>query len=193
MAGWIIIALALFVAALAAFGITLLMTPVYESHTQMFLSTSGSTYSSDTYVGNLFSGQAMPAYAELLTNQLLTSKVIADLALDLTPAELADKVRMTYSPETVVFDIVATDTSPELARDIANTMATELAAVVADLETPGDGEPPSVALRIRNVAEVADAPISPNAVAYLAWGAAVGLLIGTASVLVRHRSNGNAR
>lgn len=100
---------------------------------------------------------------------------------------------MTYSPETVVFDIVATDTSPELARDIANTMATELATVVADLEAPGDGEPPSVALKMYSQAEASDSPISPNTVAYLAWGAAVGLLIGTALMLIRHRSRGNAR
>ena len=124
IAGWRVLAVSIALSMATAFGITLLMTPVYESRTQMFLSTSGSTYSSDTYVGNLFSVQAIPAYAELVTNQLLTSKVIADLGLDFTPAELADKVTMTYSPETVVFDIVATDTSPELARDIANTMAT---------------------------------------------------------------------
>ena len=193
ISGWRVVAVSIALSMATAFGITLLMTPVYESRTQMFLSTSGATYSSDTYVGNLYSGQAIPAYADLVTNKALASNVIADLGLDLTPTELADKVTMTYSPETVVFDIVATDTSPELARDIANTMATELAAVVADLEAPRDDEPPSVALKVRSVAEVPDAPISPNTVAYLAWGAAVALLIGTASVLIRHRSRGSTR
>lgn len=187
-AGWRVVAVFIALSMATAFGITSLITPVYESRTQMFVSTSGSTYSPDVYEGNLFSQQAIPAYAGLVTNEALASTVIADLALDLTPAELADKVTMTYSPETVVFDIVATDTSPEVARDIANTMATELSAVVADLEARENGEPPSVMLKMVRQAEVSDAPISPNTVVYLAWGAAVGLLIGTALVLVRHRS-----
>jgi capsular polysaccharide biosynthesis protein len=188
IAGWRIVAVSIALSMATAFGISLLITPVYESRTQMFVSTSGSTDSPDVYEGNLFSQQAIPAYAGLVTNEALASTVIADLALDLTPAELADKVTMTYSPETVVFDIVATDTSPEVARDIANTMATELSAVVANLETTETGEVPSVALKMFRQAEVSDAPISPNTEAYLAWGAAVGLLIGTALVLVRHRS-----
>lgn len=188
MTGWRVVAVSIALSMAAAFGITLLMTPVYESRAQMFLSTSGAKYSPDVYEGNLFSQQAIPAYAGLVTNDVVASTVIADLALDLTPAQLADKVTMVYSSETVVFDIVATDSSPQLARDIANSMARELSAVIADLEAPEDGGDPSVALRMRSEAEVSDAPISPNTVAYLAWGAAVGLLIGIAAVLARHRS-----
>nr|WP_179277876.1 MULTISPECIES: Wzz/FepE/Etk N-terminal domain-containing protein [unclassified Rhodococcus (in: high G+C Gram-positive bacteria)] len=190
IAGWRIIAVSIALSMATAFGISSLITPVYESRTQMFVSTSGSTYSPDVYEGNLFSQQAIPAYAGLVINEALASTVIADLALDLTPAELADKVTMTYSPETVVFDIVATDTSPAVARDIANTMATELSAVVADLEARENGEPPSVMLKMVRQAEVSDAPILPNTRAYLVGGAAVGLIVGTALVLVRHRSNG---
>lgn len=192
-AGWRVVAVSIALAMATAFGITLLTTPVYESRAHMFVSTSGAKYSPDVYEGNLFSQQAIPAYAGLVTNDVVASAVIADLALDLTPAELDDKVTMTYSPETVVFDIVATDSSPELAADIANTMATELSAVIADLEAPEDGGAPSVALKMYSQAEASDAPINPNTEAYLAWGAAVGLVIGTALVLVRHRSRGTAQ
>ena len=140
-------------------------------------------------MGNLYSQQAIPSYAQLVKGDFLTSRVVADLALDLTPAELADKVTMTYSPETVVFDIVATDTSAEIAREIANTTARELSAVVSELEAPQDGEAPVVVLRTVSEADASNAPISPNTVGYLLWGAAAGLLIGIALVLVRHRSN----
>ena len=184
--GWRVVAVSIVVSIAAAFGITLLMTPVYESRTQMFVSTSTPTYNSDTYVGNLYSQQAIPAYAQLMTNELVASRVIATLALDLTLAELADKVTMTYSPETVVFDIVATDTSPEVARDITNTMAVELSAVVAELEAPESGEASSVVLRIRNQAEASSAPIRPNIAQYLTIGAVAGLLLGVALALVQH-------
>lgn len=190
IAGWRVVVVSIALSMVTAFGITSLITPVYESRTQMFVSTSGQSFRPDVYGGNLFSQQAIPSYAELVTNEALASKVIADLALDLTPAELIDKVTTSSSPDTVVFDIVATDTSPELARDIANTMATELSALVAELDAPGDGEPPSVALKMYSQAEASDAPIRPNTLAYLVGGAAVGLLIGTALVFARHRSNG---
>lgn len=190
IAGWRVVAVSIALSMATAFGITSLITPVYESRTQMFVSTSGSSTVSDTYVGNLFVGQAVSSYAGLVTNEALASKVIADLALDLTPAELIDKVSTSSSPDTVVFDVVATDTSPELARDIANTMATELSALVAELNAPGDGEPPSVALKMYSQAEASDAPISSSTLAYLVGGAAVGLLIGTALVFARHRMSG---
>ena len=190
IAGWRVVAVSIALSIATAFGITSLITPVYESRTQMFVSTSGQSFRPDVYEGNLFSQQAIPSYAELVTNEALASKVIADLALDLTPAELIDKVTTSSSPDTVVFDIVATDTSPELARDIANTMATELSALVAELNAPGNGEPPSVALKMYSQAEASDAPIRPNTLAYLVGGAAVGLLIGTALVSARHRMSG---
>ena len=193
IAGWRVVAVSIVLSMATAFGITSLITPVYESRTQMFVSTSGSTTVSDTYVGNLFVGQAVSSYTELVTNEAVASRVIADLALDLTPAELIDKTSTSSSPDTVVFDIVATDTSPELARDIANTMATELSAVVAELNDPGNGEPPSVVLRMYSQAEASDAPITPNTRAYLVGGAAVGLLIGTVLVLARHRASGTGR
>jgi capsular polysaccharide biosynthesis protein len=159
----------------------------------MFVSTSGSTTVSDTYVGNLFVGQAVSSYAELVTNEAVASRVVADLALDLTPAELIDKVSALSSPDTIVFDIVATDTSPELARDIANTMAAEVSAVVAELNDPGNGEPPSVVLRMYSQAEASGSPITPNTRAYLVGGAVVGLFIGTVLVLARHRVSRTGR
>ncbi|MBY4401935.1 hypothetical protein HQO26_11490 [Rhodococcus fascians] len=187
-AGWRIVAMSVAVFVAAAFGIALLVTSVYESRAQIFVSMPNQVVGNDVYESNLFSQQLLPAYAELVKGDLLTSRVVDELALDLSPAELAQKVSMSYAVGSVVFDIVATDDSPERARDIANTMATELSAAVADLEAPESGEAPAVALRMRSEAEASDAPISPNTATYLLCGAGVGLLVGIALVLMRHRA-----
>lgn len=186
-AGWRVVAVCVVVSVSAAFGISLLVTPVYESRAQMFVSTPNQTFRQDEYRTDLFSQQRIAAYAELVQGNLLASTVVADLGLDLSPAELAQKVTVSYSADNVVFDIVATDSSPELAHDIANTMAIDLSAVVAELEAPEDGEAPAAAVGIRNQPEIPSAPIRPNTPTYLAWGAAVGVLIGIAAVLARHR------
>ncbi|MCZ4518038.1 Wzz/FepE/Etk N-terminal domain-containing protein [Rhodococcus ruber] len=188
-AGWRIVAVSVVVSVSVAFGITLLVTPVYESRAQMFVSTPNQTFRQDEYRTDLFSQQRIAAYAELVKGNLLASTVVDELALDLSPAELAQKVSMSYSADSAVFDVVATDNSPELARDIANTMAIELSAVVAELEAPEDGEIPSAAVGIRHQPETASAPIRPNTAHYLVIGAAVGLLLGVALVLIRRRSN----
>jgi capsular polysaccharide biosynthesis protein len=185
-AAWWIVATSVAVFVAAAFGIALLVTSVYESRAQLFVSMPNQAVGNDVYESNLFSQQLLPAYAELVKGDLLTSRVVDELALGLSPAELAQKVSMSYAVESVVFDIVATDDSPERARDIANTMAVELSAVVADLEAPEGGEAPAVALRMRSEAEASDAPISPNIVIYLLCGAGAGLLVGIALVLIRH-------
>ncbi|MGF0311858.1 YveK family protein [Rhodococcus sp. IEGM1428] len=188
-AGWRIVAVSVVVFVATAFGISLLVTPVYESRAQMLVSMQGQTFRNDVYEPDSFSQQLLAAYAELVKGNPLASRVVDELALDLSPAELAQKVTMSYSVESVVFDIVSTDTSPELARDIANTMAVELSAVVAELEAPESGEAPAVALRMRNQAEASSTPIRPNTAEYLTIGAVVGLLLGVALVLIRRRSN----
>ncbi|KQU47210.1 hypothetical protein ASG84_08860 [Rhodococcus sp. Leaf278] len=190
-AGWRIVAVSVVVFVAAAFGVSLLVTPVYESRAQMFVSTQSQTFRQDTYKADLFSQQRLVAYAELVKGNLITSRVVDELALDLSPAELAQKVTMSYSVESVVFDIVATDTSPELARDIANTTAIELSAVVAELEAPEDGEIPSAAIGIRNQPEASSTPIRPNTAQYLTIGAVVGLLVGVALVLAQRRFGRN--
>ena len=181
-AGWGVVAISVIASMSIAFGITVLITPEYESRAQMFVSTSNQIRS-DVYETNSFSQQVVSSYAEAVTGTALASKVVSDLALDLTPAQLTEKVTTSYSPATVVFDIVATDNSPELARDIANTMGTELSELVSEIEVSTNGDAPSHGVKLYSLAEASDTPISPNTVMYLAIGAGVGLLI----VLVRHR------
>ncbi|MFY2791571.1 YveK family protein [Rhodococcus sp. MALMAid1271] len=183
---WGVVAISVIASMSIAFGITVLITPEYESRAQMFVSTSNQIRS-DVYETNVFSQQVVGSYAELATGTVLASKVVSDLGLDLTPAELTEKVTTSYSPATVVFDIVATDNSPELARDIANTMGTELSELVSAIEVSTNGDAPSHEVKFYSLAEASDSPISPNTVMYLAIGAVVGLLIGSALVLARHR------
>ncbi|WP_170944609.1 Wzz/FepE/Etk N-terminal domain-containing protein [Rhodococcus sp. 14-2483-1-1] len=190
-AGWRIVAVSVVVFVAAAFGMSLLVTPVYESRAQMFVSTPNQTFRQEEYRADLFSQQRIAAYAELVEGSPLASNVVDELALDLSPAELAQKVTVSYSLGSVVFDIVATDNSPERARDIANTMAIDLSELVAELEAPEDGGIPSAAVGIRNQPEASSTPIRPNTAQYLTIGAVVGLLVGVALVLAQLRFGRN--
>ncbi|MFY2791572.1 polysaccharide biosynthesis tyrosine autokinase [Rhodococcus sp. MALMAid1271] len=186
-ARWIIIAVTVVVAILGALGASLLTTPQYESSARMFVSTSGGASVSDTYQGNLFSQQRVASYSELVTSEALAARVLDVLPLNLTPAQLAAKVKASSTPDTVLFDITATDASPARARDIANAMASELTAQVRELETPEDGGTPSAGVKTFQQADVSATPVTPNTKRNLALGAAVGLLLGIALAVLRDR------
>ncbi|AMY23435.1 polysaccharide biosynthesis tyrosine autokinase [Rhodococcoides fascians] len=184
---WIIVAVTVIVAILGALGASLLTTPQYESSARMFVSTTGGTSVTDSYQGNLLSQQRVASYSELVTSEALAARVLDVLPLDLTPADLAAKVRATSTPDTVLFDITASDASPAQARDIANAMAAELTKQVRELETPEDGGTRTAAVKTFQEATASATPVSPKTKRNLVLGAAVGLLLGIALALARDR------
>lgn len=186
-ARWIIIAVTVIVAILGALGASLLTTPLYESSARMFVSTSGGTSVNEAYQGNLFSQQRVASYSELVTSEALAARVLGVLPLNLTPSQLAAKVKASSTPDTVLLDITVTDASPSTARDIANAMATELTTQVEELETPADGGSPSAGVKTFQQAEASAAPVTPKTKRNLALGAAVGLLLGIALAVLRDR------
>ncbi|MEW1878585.1 polysaccharide biosynthesis tyrosine autokinase [Rhodococcus sp. NPDC080181] len=187
-ARWIIIAVTVVVAILGALGASLLTTPLYESSARMFVSTSGGATVSETYQGNLTSQQLVASYSELATSDALAARVLNVLPLGgMSASQLAEKVKASSTPDTVLFDLTVTDPSPERARDIANAMATELTEQVRELETPANGGDPAAGVKTFQQAEASSTPVSPKTKRNLALGAAVGLLLGIALAVLRDR------
>jgi uncharacterized protein involved in exopolysaccharide biosynthesis len=76
-------------------------------------------------------------YIPLLTSGVVTQRVIDKLGLPLTPSELTDEIDVAnVPPKTSLIDIEVTDGSPDRAREIADTLASEFIAYAASLETP---------------------------------------------------------
>jgi receptor protein-tyrosine kinase len=148
---------------------------------------AGSTDTSAAYQGNLFSQQRVTSYAQLLTGEQLSSRVVEDLELDLTPAQVAGKVTATPLPDTVILEVAVTDTSAERARDIAASLGREFTDQVTALETPDGAEASTVKVTTVQPAELEPTPVSPDVVRNLALGAVLGLLVGLGLALLRSR------
>ena len=74
--------LALFIASLlAAFTVTSLTTPTYESTTRLFVSTSGTESAADLLTGNSFTQQRVKSYADIVTSPSVLDTVVAELSL----------------------------------------------------------------------------------------------------------------
>jgi capsular polysaccharide biosynthesis protein len=115
----------------------LLLTPlVYVSTAQLLVSIQGSTtaaaYQNDDVVAD-----RVNSYIALLTSDAVTQRVIDKLGLSLTAPELAAKISATnVPPKTAVIDVAVSDKSPDQARLLAQTVATEFISYTDALETP---------------------------------------------------------
>jgi len=159
----------------------------YTATTTFFLGSPASADSSGAYSGDLFSQQRSATYSQLAGNRDLALKVIDDLALTMTPDELATKVKAAQVPKTVLLELSVNDGSAQRAADIANTYAADFPQYVARLETPAGSNKPLAAVNVIQKAEVPTSPTSPNAVLNGVIGLAVGVFIGLFATWCRRK------
>ncbi len=182
---WWMPALGLVLGGLAALGVTVASTPVYTSGTQLFISTTDSSSTSEAYQGNQFAEKRIASYAELLTSPELAARVVDRLGLDMTPDELASNISASPVSGTVVLDVSVTDVSAEQARTIAQAVGSEFISVVAELETPAGSTASPVKVTVFGAPELPLEPSSPKPALNLAVGLFLGLLVGGATALAR--------
>jgi capsular exopolysaccharide synthesis family protein len=158
-------------------------TPLYESSTELFVTTTESDVS-QAYQGGLFATQRVASYARLVQGNELADRVADRLGGDLDPDDLVAQVRAEVVPETVILEITATDAEPELARDIAYAYAEELKLLVAEIETVGNG-PASIKATVSGTAQEPTTPVTPNIPRNLGLAAVLGLLLGIGIAVLR--------
>jgi capsular polysaccharide biosynthesis protein len=114
--GWLIIVLALLVAA-GAFGYSRMQTPVYEASARLLITTRpdfGQTQSARLLLRD---------YAAWLRSSYRAADVIEQLQLDMVPSALAGDVTVAAGTSESIIQIDVESTDPDLARDIARVWA----------------------------------------------------------------------
>jgi capsular exopolysaccharide synthesis family protein len=182
---WLLIAsVALGVVALAALA-TWRTTPQYASSTDLFISTSQAADDSQAFQGSQFSLQRVKSYAEMVNQNEITRRVIRDLDLDETPAELSQQITATSQLDTVILTITVTDPSPERAQRIAETTADVFVGYVGELETPPGKDQATIKATVTNQATAPTSPVSPQPLRNLGLGLILGLLLGAGIAVLR--------
>lgn len=181
---WVSIVVVAVVCTVAAVGLTLAQAKEYASSARLFVSTSD-TDTSVLNQGGQFSLARVQSYADLLSSRELASTVIDELALDLTPTELADKVASKVATNTVNLTLTVTDPDAHQAQRIAQAYAENLSDMVRQLETPPGQSVAPIKATIVDNASFSDAPVSPKPIRNVALGIVLGLLVGFGGALVR--------
>jgi capsular exopolysaccharide synthesis family protein len=172
---------------LVGLGLSLLQTPLYTSSSQLFVATTESTSPSDALQGGQLSQQRVASSAQLLTGERLAGRVIEQLGLDLTPAQLSRQIEATGVTDTVLIDVAVTDPSPARAQQIANAVDGQFIAMVTELETSAATGRSPISVTVSDPAHVPDAPSSPHTKRNVALGLFAGALIGSATGIARKR------
>jgi capsular exopolysaccharide synthesis family protein len=185
-ARWLLLVAGLVLGLAGGYAVTQAMTPQYTSTSRLFVSAAAPD-ATGAYTASLLSEGRIASYSEILTSQELATRVIGDLRLDLTPAELDKKISVATVPATVILDVTVTDTSPTRARRIAVAVDTAFVGQVASLETAPGATTSPIKVTVLQPPQVNRSAISPNVPEILGIGAAIGLLAGFLLALVRHR------
>lgn len=189
MSGWVITLGVTLMGALAALVVSMIATPQYEAYARMYVSTTGGApVSNASYQETTASQQIALSLVKLIQSEAVTERVVEGLHLDMSASELAQKMEATVEPETVLIDLTVTDSSPVLAREIANANAFEFADFVDELQLKTAPSTPRPKVTLVKPAATPESPVSPNVPRNVGLGAVAGLALGFALVSVRGRA-----
>ena len=187
-ARWRTVVAGLLLGGLAALAVVWTTTPQYAASSQLFITTTAASESSSgVYQGGQFSQQRVVSYTQLLTGRQVAQRVVDELGLATSPAEVASRVSVSSVPDSVILSVSVTDPSPSRARDLTDAVADQFTGLVAELETPAGGGAPAARATVVARATLPVSPVRPDVPVTLALGLLAGLVLGVGLAVLRER------
>lgn len=172
---WKIIVASFVLVVAATTGVTLSMTPVYEARARVFLSTSSG--------GFVISEQDLNTYLELLQSPVVLDPLREEVGIEPgTPFSVSGSA----SSESNILTITATAPTGQLAAEIANAAAPQLAAIGGDFSPLLASAGQRVESTTIQAAGIPGTPVSPNILRNVALAVLAGLALGMGLALLRH-------
>ena len=171
----IIIAALIAGAVLAGAYTKMLVTPVYRATSTMLVLTKETTLASlaDLQLGS----QLTKDYSMLITSRSVLEKVIDNLGLDMEYRALEANVSINNPQETRILEITVTDPDPEVAKNLADELATVSSEYIGDKM---EIVPP----KIIEEAELPEEQTSPSMSRNVILGALAGLVLSAGVVVL---------
>lgn len=182
---WAFVLAALIVGALVALGLSQLVPRGYAATSTLYFSINYGESGSDLNQGATYAQSQMLSFAELARSARVLDPVIDELDLSTTPAGLASTMDVRTPENTVVLDIVASSSDPELAASIANATAASLTDAVQDVAPRNADGRATVTVRTVENADAPTTPASPNTRVNVVAGAFLGLVLAILLIVLR--------
>ena len=170
---WKLIMLLTLIAALISGTISyFLLTPVYQSSTQILVNQkqSENQLDSNQIRSNI---DMINTYSVIIKSPAILEKVIDELELDQSVDQLSQKITINSQENSQVFSLTVQDSNPTKAVEIANTVSETFQKEIKDI------------MNVDNVSVLAKAeikenptPVKPNPLLNIAIAVVVGLMAG---------------
>jgi polysaccharide biosynthesis transport protein len=166
---------------------TMRQQPVYRAESMVLLEIRGSGTVAEAIAGGVVSPDFIDFYADLIPTPDVLGPVIARLDLGLTPSQLARRIDVQATSNTVVIRIGVRDGSGERASTIARVVAEQFRTVVATVAPVRlDGRPP-VNVQLVSPEAAPWTRLAPRPVVNIVLGLIVGLIVGLAAFALLRR------
>ena len=183
-AAWTVPVLAAVLAGGVALLVSLLLTPQYQSSTQLFVSAAEPVLLSQPYQGSQLARDRVPSYTELIQGTDFARQLVDRLNLPMSAAELHQEIEATAVTDTVLIDVTITDPEPRRALAIADAVGPEFATQAAHLETVTGGSS-AIHVTVSERPQLAARPSFPQTWRNVLVAAIFGLFLGAVIALVR--------
>ncbi|KRD84520.1 capsular biosynthesis protein [Bacillus sp. Root147] len=183
---WLIVLITIIAATVSAVISFFVLTPVYESKTQILVNQAKSDeqllYNTQAVQTNV---QLINTYNDIIKSPAILDKVIKELKLNGSAASLSGQIQVTSAQNSQVAQIVVQDTSAKGATDIANTTASVFQKEVPKLMNVDNVKVLSKATLGENAS-----PVKPQPLFNIAIAIVVGLMVGVGlSFLLEYLDN----
>ena len=164
---------------LAAIYTFLIVTPQYESKTQLLVNRAGDE-ANGLVLNDINSNvQMINTYKDIIEGPVILGSVVEWLNLPYSVEKLAEQVTISANEDSQVFSLTVTSPDPDEAAEIANEIALTFQSNVVEI------------MNIENVQIISEAvpdpdPVSPHVVNNLLIGLGVGLLAGFGVAMLRY-------
>lgn len=155
-----------------------LIQPKYTASTRVYV-LNRANETSVVYSDIQISTYMLYDYQVLITGQNVTKEVISQLGLNMTPNQLASRINVSSESNTRVLQIDVTDSSPQRAADIVNSVREVAAAQIQEIMDVD-------AVKLVYEADVPKNPSSPNVMLNTLLAAALGFIAVVGICVVRY-------
>ncbi len=175
----------LLLCVVVAAALTLVQKPTYTASSALFLAVESGDSAGELSQGATYAERQVKSFVSVATTSVVLEPVIEELALDLTPVQLATKVTVTSPTATSLIDVSVTDGDPTQAARIADAVAASLTSAVDELSPDNGLGKGLVAASVIDPAVTPTSPTAPRPAVNLALGVVLGLLLGVGQAVLR--------
>ena len=162
--------LAITIAGVVSF---LVLTPVYQTSTEILVNQSPSETGQLTNQNIQTDLQLINTYSGIIKSPAILNQVVEKIDLDMSTDQLTGKITVSNADQSQIVNITVQDEDPALAVEIANTTASVFESNIQELMNVDNVTILSPAVLSEN-----PAPVAPNPMLNMAIAAVVGLMLG---------------